>query len=170
MWAATFLEHRMLRCRTVSRSRCPRLERVFHRRDTMQSHLPNPAVDRSRTGRTPPASASDDLGSLAMKPRLDRSEAAGNTSYADAELFDCGTLLKLNMHALCSPQRESNIVLRAYLVVLVGWVPLLLLSAYQTLSLATPGWHRSFLISPSHAGRSSRPPYSCLQSGFRFRA
>jgi hypothetical protein len=62
-----------------------------------------------------------------------------NTSSADTELFDCGTLLKLNMHAHYSPERERSIVLRACLVILVGWAPLLLLAAYQSFILGEAG-------------------------------
>lgn len=75
-----------------------------------------------------------------MKPRLERSAAPGaNTSCADTELFDCGRLLKLNMRAQYSPERERSIVLRACLVILVGWVPLLLLTAYQSFVLRDAG-------------------------------
>jgi hypothetical protein len=65
--------------------------------------------------------------------------AGATTSCAATELFDCGTLLKLNMHALYSPERERSIVLRACLVILVGWVPLVLLTAYQSLVLRDAG-------------------------------
>src|SRR5690349_22118416 len=102
MWAAIFLEHRMLRCRTVSRSHGLRPGRLSYRHDTMQSHLPNPAVSRSRNGRAPQPSLPDELGAAAMKAPIDSGEAIGNASYADTELFDCGTLLKLRMHALSS--------------------------------------------------------------------
>ena len=106
----------------------------------MQSHFPNPAADRSRTGRTPQPSSSVEPDSLTLNPRLERSAAPGtNTSCADTELFDCGTLLKLNMRALYSPERERSIVLRACLVILVGWVPLLLLTAYQSFVLRDAG-------------------------------
>ncbi len=80
------------------------------------------------------------MSSLARKPRFERDAAAGtNTSCADTELFDCGTLLKLNMHALYSPERERSIVLRASLVILVGWIPLLVLTAYQSFVLGDAG-------------------------------
>ena len=106
----------------------------------MQSRFPNPAANRSRTGRAPQPSSSEEPDSLTVKPRLDRGASAGtNMSYADTELFDCGTLLKLNMRALCSPERERSILLRACLVVLVGWVPLLLFTAYQSLVLRDAG-------------------------------
>ena len=102
----------------------------------MQPHFTDPAVDRARTGRT----SSDERDSLALSPRLERGAAPRtNTSCADTELFDCGTLLKLNMHALYSPQRERSIMLRAYLAILVGWVPLLLLTAYQSFVLGEAG-------------------------------
>ncbi len=75
-----------------------------------------------------------------MKRRLDHGVAAGtDTSYPDTELFDCGTLLKLNMRARYSPERERSIVLRACLVILVGWVPLLVLTAYQSFVLRDAG-------------------------------
>ena len=75
-----------------------------------------------------------------MKPRLDLGATAEtNTSCADTELFDFGTLLKLNMRALFSPERERSMVLRASLMVLMGWVPLALLTAYQSLVLGDAG-------------------------------
>lgn len=61
------------------------------------------------------------------------------TNDADIELFDCGTLLKLNMGSRYSPERERSIVLRACLVILVGWVPPLLLGSYQSLVLRDAG-------------------------------
>ena len=81
----------------------------------------------------------DELGAAAMKAPLGRGEAVGTASYADTQLFDCGTLLKLRMHALSSPERERNIVLRAGLVVLIGWIPLLILTAYQSIVLHEAG-------------------------------
>lgn len=102
----------------------------------MHSHPASPAAKRSHTGQT----SSDPLDSLRLTPQLDRGTALGtNTSYADTELFDCGTLLKLNMHALYSPERERSIALRACLMILVGWVPLLLLTAYQSFVLGDTG-------------------------------
>lgn len=86
--------------------------------------------------------------------RAARSDTIANgPDYADAELFDCGTLLKLRMHALPSPERGRNIVLRAFFVVLVGWVPLLLLAAYQTVILGEAGV-ASFLSDLAVACRS----------------
>ena len=120
----------------------------------MQSHFPNSAADRSRSGRTPQPSSSDELGSLTLKPRLERGAALGtNTSWADTELFDSGTLLKLNMPARYSPERERSIVLRACLVILVGWVPLLLLTAYQSFVLRDASI-ASFLSDFAAASRS----------------
>jgi hypothetical protein len=113
----------------------------------MQSRLPSSAVSRSRDDRTP-QSTSDEPIPLVVKP-----EATGNASYADSELFDCGTLLKLRMHALSSPERERNIVARACLVVLIGWVPLFVLTAYQSLVLNEAG-AASFLSDFAVASRS----------------
>ena len=102
----------------------------------MQSHSASPAAERPHAGRA----SSDQLDSLTIRPQLERGTAAGaNPSCADTELFNCGTLLKLNMHALYSPERERSIALRACLVILVGWAPLLPLTAYQSFVLGEAG-------------------------------
>ena len=59
--------------------------------------------------------------------------------YTDRELFDCGTLLKLRMRGSSAKERKRNIVARASLAVLVGWVPLLVLATYQSTTLDQPG-------------------------------
>lgn len=56
-------------------------------------------------------------------------------SYADTEPFDCGTLLRLSRRGLQGRERSRDILTRALLVMLVGWVPLLVLAAYQSLVL-----------------------------------
>jgi hypothetical protein len=119
----------------------------------MQSHLPDPAASRSRNGRASQPSLPDDFGAPLTKTLPDQSAAIGNMSYADTQLFDCGTLLKLQMHTLSSPERERNILLRATLVVLIGWIPLLILSAYQSILLNEPGV-ASFLSDFAVASRS----------------
>jgi hypothetical protein len=60
-------------------------------------------------------------------------------SCADAELFDCGTLLTLRWRKLQGHLRSRDIIRRACLIVLIGWVPLLILSAFQSLVLEEPG-------------------------------
>jgi hypothetical protein len=105
----------------------------------MQSHLSDPAASRPHTARTPQPSALDPLCS-ADGERFVRGETIENgPGSTESELFDCGTLLKLRMHPLSSRERGRNIVMRACVVVLAGWLPLLLLAVYQSLALREAG-------------------------------
>ncbi|MGH6690238.1 MAG: hypothetical protein ACREF4_06130 [Gammaproteobacteria bacterium] len=79
--------------------------------------------------------------------------AESGPSYADAELFDCGTLLTLRRRKLQGHLRGRDIVRRACLVVLAGWVPLLILAAYQSVVLRETGIS-SFLADYAVACRS----------------
>ena len=60
-------------------------------------------------------------------------------SDENAVLFDCGTLLKGRRRSLLQHERPQNIVVRAWLVVVVGWVPLLILATYQSVVLRETG-------------------------------
>ena len=60
-------------------------------------------------------------------------------AHRDAELFDCGTLLKLRISANPGHTRRRNMMTRALVVVLVGWAPLLVLAAVQGVFLGEGG-------------------------------
>jgi hypothetical protein len=55
------------------------------------------------------------------------------------ELFDCGTLVKLRRRTVQARERGRNILMRAALVVVIGWIPLFLLAAYQSAVLGQVG-------------------------------
>src|SRR5262245_31802248 len=59
--------------------------------------------------------------------------------YADRDLFDCGTLIKFRMRAGRARERERNIVARALLTILIGWIPLVVLSTWQSAVLDQAG-------------------------------
>ena len=103
--------------------------------------LPDTAANRPRAGQRAPLPSAPDVAGVGITDRkLDRNErVANNASYADTELFDCGTLLKLQTHPPPSSERGRNIFMRACFVVLAGWLPLALLAAYQSLVLGEAG-------------------------------
>ena len=106
----------------------------------MQSDLSDPVAGRPRIARTPQPSPPDGPGPADGSQRLVRNETDGDSpGYADTELFHCGTVLTLRRHMISARERGRNIVLRAWLVVLVGWLPLLILAAYQSLVLGEAG-------------------------------
>jgi hypothetical protein len=120
----------------------------------MQSYISDPAASRPRAARAAlPVSTDESRPDSGVRDARYGGTVANGLDSADPGLFDCGTLLKLSMHAPKADERERNIALRACLVVLVGWVPLLLLAAYQTLVLREAGI-ASFLSDLAVACRS----------------
>ena len=105
----------------------------------MQSDLSDPAANQPRTTRTMRSPIAEVPDSDTDK-RGGRNDTSGHgLGRADPELFDCGVLLKLRIHALTGRERGRNVMLRAVVVILAGWVPLFLLASYQTLVLGQAG-------------------------------
>jgi len=70
---------------------------------------------------------------------LTDSPGGSGAAHRDAELFDCGTLLKLRVSASPKHSRRRGILVRAVVVILACWAPLLVLAVAQGVFLGQAG-------------------------------